>query len=62
MLEEYDVDKLNPRPNPYAKELNTSNENAIHELYERCMTINFDKTHILLEKPKQKKRNSSEDL
>lgn len=21
MLEEYDVDKLNPRPNPYAKEL-----------------------------------------
>ena len=22
MLEEYDIDKLNPRPNPYAKELN----------------------------------------
>ena len=21
MLEEYDIDKLNPRPNPYAKEL-----------------------------------------
>ena len=27
-----------------------SNENAIHELYEQCMTINFDETHILLEK------------
>ena len=25
MLEEYDVDKLNPRPNPYVKELNTEN-------------------------------------
>ena len=22
-----------------------SNENAIHELYEQCMTINFDETH-----------------
>ena len=22
MLEEYDIDRLNPRPNPYAKELN----------------------------------------
>lgn len=31
-----------------------SNENAIHELYEQCMTINFDETHILLEKAKTK--------
>ena len=29
-----------------------SNENAIHALYEKCMTINFDETHILLEKAK----------
>jgi len=26
----------------------------IHELYEQCMTINFDETHILLEKAKTK--------
>ena len=32
-----------------------SNENEIHELYERCMTINFDETHILLGKAKTKK-------
>jgi len=25
-----------------------SNENAIHELYEQCMTINFDETHIFV--------------
>lgn len=26
-----------------------SNAEAIHELYEQCMTINFDETHALIE-------------
>lgn len=29
-----------------------SNKEAVHELYEQCMTINFDETHSLIESAK----------
>lgn len=31
-----------------------SHEEVIHDLYERCMELNFDETHILLEKARSK--------
>lgn len=47
MLEEYDVDKLNPRPNPYAKELKkTSN----HKILPKMILFDYGQTLIAEQK------------
>ena len=35
MLEEYDIDKLNPRPNPYAKELKMEGMASMKSAYKQ---------------------------
>ena len=49
MLEEYDVDQLNPRRNPYTKALKKTKAEALHELYRLCQTIEFTESDDLIE-------------